>query len=51
MLGLFQVSYLPCFLRPQKENKDHSSLEPTYKQVEPVSRVDTIEELAEKAWW
>lgn len=48
MLCLFQVCYLPCLLRPQKENKDHSSLEPTYKQVEPVSHVDAIEELAEK---
>ena len=49
MLGLFQVRCLPPFLRTRKENKEHSSLEPTYKQVEPVSHVDTIEELAEKA--
>lgn len=38
-------------LRTRKENEEHSSLEPTYKQVEPVSHVDTFEEWAEKAWW
>ena len=51
MLGLFQVWCLPPFLRTWKENEEHSWLEPTYKQVEPVSHVDINEELAEKAWW